>query len=57
MAPTYYPFWKKTIDVRNKVETRAQLKVKTKATKNYQERYMRFVDVFSKGSFSSDDFS
>ena len=36
---------------------RAQLKVKTKATRNYQERYMRFVDVFSKDSFSSDDFS
>ena len=57
IAPTYYPFWKKPIDVRNKVETRAQLKVKTKATRNYQKRYMRFVDVFSKDSFSSDDFS
>ena len=57
IAPTYYPFWKKPIDVRNKVKTRAQLKVKTKATRNYQERYMRFVDVFSKDSFSSDDFS
>ena len=57
IAPTYYPFWKKPIDVRNKVETRAQLKVKAKATRNYQKRYMRFVDVFSKDSFSSDDFS
>ena len=57
IAPTYYPFWKKPIDVRNKVETRAQLKVKTKATRNYQKRYMQFVDVFSKDSFSSDDFS
>ena len=45
------------MDVRNKVETRAQLKVKTKATRNYQERYMRFADVFSKDSFSSDAFS
>ena len=57
IAPTYYPFWKKPIDVRNKVKTRAQLKVKTKATRNYQKRYMQFVDVFSKNSFSSDDFS
>ena len=45
-APTHYPFWKRPIDVRNKVETRAQLKVKTKATRNFQKRYMRFVDVF-----------
>ena len=45
------------IDVRDKVETRAQLKVKAKATRNYQKRYMQFVDVFSKDSFSSDDFS
>ena len=57
ITPTYYPFWKKPIDVRNRVETRAQLKVKTKATRNYQKRYMQFVDVFSKDSFSSDDFS
>ena len=56
-APTHYPFWKRPIDVRNKVETRAQLKVKTKATRNYQKRYMQFVDVFSKDSFSSDDSS
>ena len=56
-APTHYPFWKRPIDVRNKVETRAQLKVKTKATRNFQKGYMRFVDVFSKNSFSSDDFS
>ena len=57
IAPTYYSFWKKRIDVRNKAERRAQLKVKTKATRNYQKRYMRFIDVFSKDSFSSDDFS
>ena len=57
IAPTYYPFWKKPIDVRIKVEIRAQLKVKTKATRNYRKRYMRFVDAFSKDSFSFDDFS
>ena len=56
LAPTYYLFWKKPIDVRKKVEARTQLKVKTKATRNYQKRYMQFVDVFSKNSFSSDDF-
>ena len=57
IAPTYYPFWKRPIDVRNKIETRAQLKVKTKATGNYQKRDIQFVDVFSKDSFSSDDSS
>ena len=57
IAPTYYTFWKRPIDVRNKVETRTQVKVKTKATRNYQKRYMQFVDVFSTDSFSSDDFS
>ena len=57
IAPTYYSFWKRLIDFRNKVEIRAQLKVKTKVTRNFQKRYMRFADVFSKDSFSSDDFS
>ena len=57
IASPYYSFWKKPIDFHNKAETRAQLKVKAKATRNYRKRYMRFVDVFSKDSFSSDDFS
>ena len=57
IVPTYYLFWKWPIDVHNKVETRAQLKVKTKATSIFQKRSMQFVDVFSKDSFSSDDFS
>ena len=57
ITPTYYLFWKKPIDVCNKIETRALLKITTKATRNYQKRYMQFVDVFLKGSFSSDDFS
>ena len=56
-AGTYYPFCNKPIDVRNRVETWAQLKVKTKASRNYQKRYMRYVDVFSRDSFTSDDFS
>ena len=57
IVPTYYSFWKRPIDVRNKVEPRAQLKLKTKVTRNFRKRYMRFADVFSKDSFSSDDFS
>ena len=35
IRPTYYPFWKKPIDVRNRVETRAQISLKTKATRDY----------------------
>ena len=31
---THYPFWKKPINVRNSVETRAQMKLKPKATKD-----------------------
>ena len=31
---THYPFWKKPIDVPNSVETRAQMKLKPKATKD-----------------------
>ena len=57
IAPTYYPFWKKPIDVCNREETRVQLKSKTKVTRNYINRYMRYVHVFSRSSFTSDDFS
>ena len=51
IAPTYYPFWKRLIDVRNKAERRAQLKVKTKTIRNFQKRCMRFVDVFFRRQF------
>ena len=34
IAPTYFSFGKKPIDVSNRVETRAQLKSKTKVTRN-----------------------
>ena len=57
LMPTYYPFWKKPIDVRNRVETRAQLNLKTKVTRKQFCRYMRYVDVFSRDSFSSSDYS
>ena len=52
---TYYPFWKKPIDVRNRVETRAQISLKPKATRDYVKRYMHYLNVFSKKYFSSDD--
>ena len=55
IRPTYYPFWKKPIDVRNRVETRAQIKLKPKATRDYVERYMHYLNVFSKEYFSSDE--
>ena len=57
IAPTYYPFWKKPIDVRSGEETRAQLQPNKKVTKNHINRYMQYVDVFSRNSFTSDDFS
>ena len=52
---THYPFWKKPIDVRNRVETRAQIQLKPKATKDYVKRYMHYLNVFSKEYFSSDE--
>ena len=55
IRPTYYPFWKKPIDVRNRVETRAQISLKPKATRDYVKRYMHYLNVFSKEYFSSDD--
>ena len=32
---TYNPFWKKTMDVRNRVKTRAKLKIRQKQAENY----------------------
>ena len=52
---TNYPFWKKPIEVRNRVETRAQMKLKPKTTKDYVKRYMHYLNVFSKEYFSSDE--
>ena len=48
IRPTYYPFWKKPIDVCNRVETRAQISLKPKATRDYVKRYMHYLNVFSK---------
>ena len=55
IRPTYYPFWKKPIDVRNRVETRAQISLKPKATRDYVKRYIHYLNVFSKEYFSSDE--
>ena len=54
--PAYEPFWKKPNDVRNKVETRAQLKLKSVVKNEYVRRYFRFINAFdkNKGYFSSD---
>ena len=44
---TYNPFWEKTMDVRNRVETRAQLRIKTKASRKFQDRYQKWVDILT----------
>ena len=56
IRPTYEPFWKKPNDVHNKVETRAQLKLKSFVKNEYSRRYFRFINAFdkNKGYFSSD---
>ena len=53
---TYNPFWKKPIDVCNRVEIRAQLKTKTKASSEFQLRYQKWVNLYSKDSFTSSGF-
>ena len=47
---TYNPFWKNPMDVRNRVEKRAQLEIKTKASRKCQRRYQKWVN-----SLTSDD--
>ena len=46
--PTHNPFWKNLVDVRNKVQTRAQIKSKVKADRNFVLRYQNYLRVFSK---------
>ena len=57
--PTHNPFWENLVDVRNKVQTRAQIKSKVKTDKNFVRRYQKHLRVFSESNdyFSSDDFS
>ena len=52
--PTHNPFWKNLVYVRNKVQTRAQIKSKVKADRNFVRRYQKYLRVFSK---SKDYFS
>ena len=49
-------FGKRPNDVRNKVETRAQLKLKSVVKNEYVKRYFRFINAFDKneGYFSLD---
>ena len=37
--PTHNSFWKNVVDVRNKVQTRIQIKSKVKADRNFVRRY------------------
>ena len=48
---THYPFWKKPIYDRNRVETRAQIKLKPKTTTYYVKGYMHDLNVVSKRIF------
>ena len=41
---TYNPFWKHPRDVCNRVETRAKPKPKTRAHKNFQRRYQKWLN-------------
>ena len=52
---THYLLWKKPIDVHNRVETRAQIKSKPKASTDYVKRYMHYLNVFSNEYFSSNE--
>ena len=53
--PTYEQFWKKPSNVHNKVETRAQIKLKSFVKNEYVRRYFRLINAFdkNKGYFSS----
>ena len=47
-APTYNPFWKRPIDVNNKIatSTRNKLKIKSRAFRSYMLDYAKFVKSF-----------
>ena len=58
IRPTYEPFWKKPNDVCYKVETRAQLKLKSTVKNDYIRRYIRFINGFDQNKgYSSSDYS
>ena len=43
------------MDVRNRVEARARIKLKPESTRDYIKRYMQYLNVFSREYFSSDE--
>ena len=43
------------MDVRNRVEARAKIKLKQESTRDYIKRYMQYLNVFSKEYCSSDE--
>ena len=45
---TYNPFWKRPIDVYNKVERGGKLKAKTKASRKFQLRYQNGLNYTQK---------
>ena len=56
IRPTYEPFWKKPNDVCNKIETRAQRKLKSTVKNDYIKTCYNFYTKFQKQEyFSSDD--
>ena len=55
IRPTYETFWKKPNDVRNKVEARAQLKLKSIVKVDYIKRYMNFIGAFERKPYLTSD--
>ena len=57
IMPTNNPFWKKPIDTSNKIAktTRSQIKNKTKAKRNYMNRYAKYVRVFHEKKWDFDN--
>ena len=51
---TYNLFWKKPGDICNKVETRAQRKIKTKASRNFQRRYFKWLKMLNSDEWDWD---
>ena len=56
IGPTFKPFSKKANDVRNNVEIRTEVKLKSIVKNDYIKRYFNFINAFdnNKGYFSSE---
>ena len=48
ISPTYRSFWKNVNHVHNKVQTGAQLKLKSTVTEDYIRRYFSFLSAINK---------